>query len=323
MSYLSSSPMAEANSDELLHDFFPLLRHYKDGRVQRLIGTDFFPASLDAETGVQSKDIEIAPEFNLSARLFLPKNTAPDKKHPILVYFHGGGFVIESAFSAAYHRHLNLLTAEADVVAVSLNYRLAPEHPLPIAFEDSWLALKWVASHSTEEGHEEWIKDYGDMNRVYLGGDSAGGTIAHYVALRAGIENLKGLTLHGAFLNCPFFWGDAPVRNEETNRRGFADKLWHYAYPSTEGCDDPMINPATDPRLLSMGCKRLLVYVAEKDGLRERGWFYKETFEKIGWDGEIEVVDVEGETHVFSVLAPTSETSVAMIKKVASFVNEE
>ncbi|XP_073146604.1 2-hydroxyisoflavanone dehydratase-like [Henckelia pumila] len=317
--------MAAASSDELLHDFFPLLRHYKDGRIERYMGTDFFPASLDdPATGVQSKDVVIAPEFNLSARLFLPKDAAPAKKLPILVYFHGGAFVIESAFSAQYHKHLNLLVAEADVVAVSLNYRLAPEHPLPIAFEDSWLALKWVASQSTEEGREEWIKEYGDMNRVYLGGDSAGGTIAHHVALRTGIENLKGLNLRGAFLNCPYFLGDTPLRNEETNNtKDYVDKLWHYACPSTKGCDDPMINPATDPRLLSMGCKRLLVYVAEKDFLRERGVYYKEILEKIGWDGEVEVVDVEGESHVFSVLAPTSETSVAMFKKVASFINDE
>ncbi|XP_073065691.1 2-hydroxyisoflavanone dehydratase-like [Primulina eburnea] len=320
--------MAAANSNEILHDLSPLLRQYKDGRVERLIGSGLIPPSFDPETGVQSKDVVIAPEINLSARLYLPKNASPAEKLPILLYFHGGGFVLESAFSELYQNHLNHLVAEANVVAVSLNYRLAPEHPLPIAFEDSWLALEWIASQFTEEGHhEEWIKEHADANRVYIGGDSAGGTIAHYVALRAGIEKLKGITLRGAFLNCPFFWGEVPMGNEETHpmySKSFLDALWNFANPSsTKGCDDPLINPETDPRIASLGCKRLLLYVAEKDVLRVRGLHYKEVLEKNGWDGEIEVVDVAGEVHVFSVFAPASENGVAMIKKVSSFINAE
>ncbi|CDP17008.1 unnamed protein product [Coffea canephora] len=58
-------------------------------------------------------------------------------KLPLLVYLHGGGFLIKSAFSPTYHAHLNVVVAEAGVVAVSINYRLAPEHPLPLVYEDS------------------------------------------------------------------------------------------------------------------------------------------------------------------------------------------
>ncbi|XP_073145953.1 probable carboxylesterase 12 [Henckelia pumila] len=330
--------MAAANSDEILHDFFPLLRHYKDGRVERLLGNGFVPPSLDPVTGVQSKDVEISPQINLSARLYLPKNASPAAKLPLLLYFHGGGFVIESAFSELYQNHLNHLVAEANVVAVSLNYRLAPEHPLPIAFEDSWQALEWIAAQFTEEGQdqEEWIKDHADMNRVYLGGDSAGGTLTHHVALRAGIDRDKlkaagdnyGITLRGAFLNCPFFWGEVSLGDHEVTHplfpKSFLDALWNYASPnSSKGCDDPLINPGTDPRIASLGCKRVLVYVAETDVLRGRGLHYKEILEKNGWDGEIEVVDVEGEVHVFSVFAPTSDNGLAMIKKVASFINKD
>ncbi|CDP16411.1 unnamed protein product [Coffea canephora] len=60
-----------------------------------------------------------------------------DTKLPLLVYLHGGGFFIKFAFSPTYHAHLNVVVAEAGVVAVSINYRFAPEHPLPIAYEDS------------------------------------------------------------------------------------------------------------------------------------------------------------------------------------------
>lgn len=140
-----------ANSTEILHDFHPMIRVYKDGKVERFVGIDIVPASVDSETGVQSKDIQISPEFDISARLYLPGTANPGRKLPLLVYFHGGGFVVDSPFSPLHHNHMNSLVAEANVVAVSVGYRLAPEHPLPIAYEDSWLALKWVASQSTGE----------------------------------------------------------------------------------------------------------------------------------------------------------------------------
>ncbi|KAF4373460.1 hypothetical protein F8388_025154 [Cannabis sativa] len=69
----------------------------------------------------------------IGARLFLPllpTNTNNNKKLPILVYFHGGGFCFESAFSADHHQFLNSLVSEAKIIAVSVEYRLAPEHHL-------------------------------------------------------------------------------------------------------------------------------------------------------------------------------------------------
>ncbi|KAK4401633.1 putative carboxylesterase 7 [Sesamum angolense] len=278
-----------ANNDELRHHFPPLLKEYTDGRIERLMGLDFVPPSVDPATRVQSKDVEIAPEINLSARIFLSANADPSKKVPLLLYFHGGGFIVESAFSAVYHKHLNFLVAEANVVAVSVNYRLAPEHPLPIAFEDSWLSLKWVASQSTDAGHEKWIQDYADLGRVYLGGDSAGGTIAHNIAMRV---------------------------------RSFASKLLLYACPSISDCDEPWINPAKDKTLASLGCGKVLVYVAAKDPLKDRGWYYKDSLRESGWNGDVEVVEDKEEGHVFSVLCPDGVNGLAMLKKVASFINE-
>ncbi|KAG8368340.1 hypothetical protein BUALT_Bualt15G0035400 [Buddleja alternifolia] len=311
--------MADSNSNEVLYDFPPMLRVYKDGRFERLWPIEFVPASVDPNTGVQSKDVEIAPEIGLSARIYVPRNADPAKKLPVVVYFHGGGFVVESAFSPLYQKHLNALVAEANVVAVSVNYRLAPEFHLPIAYEDSWIALKWVGS-----GLDKWIQDYADLGRVYLGGDSAGGNIVHNIAMRVGSENPDGIHLRGAFLNCPYFCGKDPLLNEETHElmpKSYLDNLWHYACPSTNDCDDPLINPGMDSKLSGLGCKRVLVHVAEKDVLRGRGHLYKEVLEKSGWDGQVEIVDVKGKDHVFSVFFPDSESGLAMLKKVASFIN--
>ncbi|KAK4493416.1 hypothetical protein RD792_017682 [Penstemon davidsonii] len=275
------------------------------------------PPSIDPLTNVQSKDIIISPENNISARLYLPKNPDPHNKLPLLVYFHGGAFLVESAFSQKYHKHLNLLVKEANVVALSVDYRLAPEHPLPIAYEDSWLALKWVSAESEKE---EWIRDYADLNRLYLGGDSAGGNIAHKLAILIGTELLTGIKLCGVFLNCPFFGGEVAI-GDEVIHKSYTDNLWRYVSPSAIGCDEPWINPGMDPGLSSFGCKRVLVYVAENDMLRGRGWYYKEALEKSGWGGEVEVVDVEGEVHVFSVNFPDGKSAMTMFKRLASFLN--
>ncbi|CAA2990127.1 Arylacetamide deacetylase [Olea europaea subsp. europaea] len=315
-----------ANSTEILHDFPPIIRIYKDGRVERLSGEDIVPASVDSETGVQSKDIQISPEFDISARLYLPGTANPGRKLPLLVYFHGGGFVVDSPFSPLHHNHMNSLVAEANVVAVSVGYRLAPEHPLPIAYEDSWLALKWVASQSTGDKHEPWIQEYADFDHVYLGGDSAGANIAHNMAIRFGLKKLDGINLDGIFLTCPFFWGKDPIGNEDSGLvvpKSFVDNLWIFSCPNTTGLDDPLINPSMDLNLSKLGCKKVLIYVAEKDLLKDRGYYYKEALMNCGWGGDVDVVEVKGEGHVFSVFSPNSENAKAMFKRVALFMNNK
>ncbi|XP_069149073.1 2-hydroxyisoflavanone dehydratase-like [Solanum lycopersicum] len=309
---------------EIEHDLSPLIRVYRDGRIERMMGEGFVPPESDPETGVQIKDIEIDPQINLSARLYLPKNVDPVQKIPLFVYFHGGAFVIESASSPTYHKHLSMVAAEAKVIIVSINYRLAPEYPLPIAYEDSWIALKWIASHANGDGDEPWLKDHANFNRVYFGGDSAGGNIAHHMAIRVGLEKLEGVKLDGIFLACPYFWGKDLIDGEGENLfvKDFIDKLWLFANPNGSGLDDPMINPEKDPKLCSLGCEKVVVYVAGKDALRLRGLYYKEALEKSGWPGTVEVVEVKDEEHVFHLFAPEAENAMAMLKKLVSFLNQ-
>ncbi|KAK0577194.1 hypothetical protein LWI29_029360 [Acer saccharum] len=176
----------ESTKPEIDYEFLPMLRVYKDGHVERLMDTDFVPAvSNDPITGVSSKDITIIQEpnnINISTRLYLPKltttTTTTTQKFPLLVYFHGGAFCVSSPFISKYHNCINTLVAEANVVVVSVNYRKAPEHLIPAAYEDSWAALQWVASHSSNDGcgggPESWLNHHADFERVFLAGDSAG-----------------------------------------------------------------------------------------------------------------------------------------------------
>ncbi|KAK4477048.1 hypothetical protein RD792_016250 [Penstemon davidsonii] len=321
--FIHHSHSSTNSTETILYDIFPFVRVYTNGRIQRFFGQDFVPASTDPITKVQSKDVKISKELNISARFYLPENANPGRKLPLLIYFHGGGFLTESAFSPTYHNFLNSLVAKSKVIAVSVNYRLAPEFPLPIAYEDSWLVVKWVFSHFKGNGNEMWLKKYADFRRVYLAGDSAGGNIAHHMGVRVGLENLDpGINIDGLFLNCPFFWGKRAIGNETENPFGanLIERIWVHAYPKSSGLDDPLLNPGMDPGLRMLRCKRVLVYAAETDVLRFRDLYYEKELKRSGWNGVVNVVEVKGEGHVFNLNNPTNPKSIAMLKKIAVFL---
>ncbi|XP_057485779.1 2-hydroxyisoflavanone dehydratase-like [Actinidia eriantha] len=312
-----------SNTKEVATELLPLLRVYTDGTIERLIGSPLVPPSLsDPATGVSSKDISIS--LDVSARVYLPKLT-PDtnqQKLPIFVYFHGGGFCVESAFSTLHHRYINLLASRAKVLAVSVEFRLAPEYLLPTAYEDSWAALQWISSHSTEGNSDKdpWLIDYGDFDKVYIGGDTTGANIAHNLAMRGGNEPLHGgVKLQGAFLCQPFFWGSKPIRSESSSGRC---RLWEFAYPSApDGVDNPMINPfATGaPSLAGLGCSKLLVCVGEKDVAKERGIHYCDVVRECGWGGEVELYEMQGASHGSHILDPHSEIAKSLMSRLTNF----
>lgn len=297
---------------EIAHEYLPYFRAYKDGRVERFFGSDIVPASIDSHQDgvISTKDVTIEPETGVSARIFIPSSVQPTQKLPLVVYFHGGGFFMGSPFCSEYHNYVSTLVSKANAIAVSVDYRLAPEHLIPTAYEDSWAALKWVASHSSGEGPESWLKDYADFQRVFLVGDSAGGNIVHNMAVRSATEDLCGVKMLGICLIQPFFG----------RTDGQVDKYMLFVCPTTR-FDDPTINPAVDPRLSRLGCSRLLIFVAEKDNLRGRGLFYYETLKSSGWGGELVMDETEGEDHVFQLFNPKSDKALALMNKIVSFIN--
>ncbi|XVF01233.1 hypothetical protein REPUB_Repub04eG0070300 [Reevesia pubescens] len=315
----------ESTASEVALDWAPFFRIYKDGHIERLLGTQIVPPGLDPKTNVESKDVAFSQETGQSVRLYIPKNASSTPKLPLLVYFHGGAFCIETAFSPTYHTYLNSLVAEANIIAVSVDYRRAPEHPIPAAYDDSWAALKWVASHCGGNGPEEWLNSYADFNKVYLSGDSAGANIAHHIAIKIGGEKLDGVNLEGVVLTHPYFWGKEPVGDEIKDPvvRAKHEEVWRLVSPTTSGSDDPWINPIDNQNLASLGCIRVLVCVAEKDILRHRGWYYYEKLKKSEWGGEVEMMEAQGEDHVFHLHKPSCESAVAKLEKVAAFMNQD
>ncbi|KAG2727483.1 hypothetical protein I3760_01G159500 [Carya illinoinensis] len=325
---------------EIEMEILPFIRIYKDGSFDRLANSPIVPPSLDPdlETGVSSKDIVISQDLPISARLYLPKlDQTHLQKLPILVYFHGGGFFFESAFSHDHHRYLNSLVAQAQAVAVSVEYRLAPEHLLPIAYEDCWAALQWVASNSINsttgsDCQEPWL-NHADFKRLFIGGDSAGANIVHNMAMRAGVESLPGeVKILGAFLTHPYFWGsdaisgsemDQPSASHTIMNKAVPNFVWNFVYPSAPGgIDNAMINPTFpgSPSLAGLGCSRLLVTLAEMDVMRGRGVAYYDAVRKSSWEGEAELVQVNGEDHAFHILHVYNQSAKDLIKRLASFL---
>ena len=132
----------------------------------------------------QSRDEKIpGSDGPISIRIYTPRPAKENELFSVLVWFHGGGFVIGDLDT--HDSACRALANEADMVVVSVDYRLAPEHKFPAAVEDCWTATKWVANNANSIGC--------DVTRIAVGGDSAGGNLAAVVALLARNEGYPKL----------------------------------------------------------------------------------------------------------------------------------
>ncbi|XP_047046672.1 tuliposide A-converting enzyme 2, chloroplastic-like [Lolium rigidum] len=321
-------------NEEIEIDFRPFLVVYKSGRIQRFGSTSRKSAGTDAATGVTSKDVLIDAATGLAARLFLPEGVSGSQKLPVLVYAHGGGFVTESAFSARYTGYVNALVAAAGVVAVSVEYRLAPEHPIPAAYDDVLAALRWAAASCVPGGAEPWLADHGNSARLFVAGSSSGGNVAHNVVMRAaGTGGGARVEVEGMVLLHPLFMGTAPLPSEGTDPTipARSESIWRCLCAGKYGIDHPFSNPLALPpeAWAALGCRRVLVTTAELDRARDRGRTYVEAVRASAWGGEeAALYETDGEEHLYYLRQHGARTSSVAAEKaasemaaVASFIN--
>tara|TARA_B100001939_G_scaffold338664_1_gene344532 strand:+ start:20570 stop:21724 length:1155 start_codon:yes stop_codon:yes gene_type:complete len=128
-----------------------------------------------------TQDLEIpGPGGTITARAYIPETDTVETL-PVIVYFHGGGWLFASVDAA--DRSMRLLANEADAIVISANYRMGPVHKFPAAHDDAYAVFKWARAHAAAFG--------GDPKRVGIGGDSAGGNMAvsvSYQLLQEGME---------------------------------------------------------------------------------------------------------------------------------------
>lgn len=147
-----------------------------------------------------------------------------------------------------------------------------------------------------------------DLGRVILAGESAGGTIAHYLAVQAVAAGLHAVAIKRLLIVHPYFWAKEP------------DKFYQYICPISSGADDPKLNPAVDPNLSKFKCDKVLVCVAEKDKHRGRRVAYYEAMSECGWGGTVNFYETKGEDHCFYLLNPGRESIEPLMKKMVDFI---
>lgn len=174
------------------------------------------------------------------------------------------------------------------------------------------------------------MNKHADFSKVFLAGDSAGATIAHHMAMRAAREKLSpelsDTGISGIILVHPYFWSKTPVDDKETKDETLRSKIeafWMMATPNNKaGVDDPLINVVQSESvdISGLGCGKVLVMVAEKDALARQGWGYAAKLEKSGWKGKVELVESEGEDHVFHLMRPDCVKALEAMKIFAGFL---
>ncbi|KAL8137604.1 hypothetical protein V2J09_003605 [Rumex salicifolius] len=220
-----------------------------DGTITRR----FIPPT--ASNSALSKDLPINQQNGTWFRLYLPKfalnNPEYYNKLPIVVLHHGGGFVLFSAESKLVHDFCELLASTAAVLVASVEYRLAPEHRLPAAYDDAIDALMCIKNFSSAQPdhHDDWISRYGDVSSCFVMGSSAGGNIAYQAGLQAAGLNLDPLKIRGLILHAPFF---GAVDRTDSERRlandpylpvAGTDLMWELALPKGADRDHEYSNP--------------------------------------------------------------------------------
>jgi acetyl esterase len=231
--------------------------------------------------------------------VYTPEGEGP---FPVLVWIHGGGFVIGNP--EMYDQLCRDLAATTPCIVVSLDYRLAPEHKAPAAVDDAFAAVGWVLDHADEIG--------GDRDRVAVGGDSAGGNLSALAAQHFGSRLVFQLLVY------PSTDLTASSPSIDENAEGYLltkeGMIWfgeHYLEDSVVEPTDPRVSPihASDEAVAAVA--PAYVITAEFDPLRDEGEAYAERMRGLGVDVTADRFD--GMIHGFysmAALVPAAQVAI-------------
>lgn len=318
-----------------------------------------------SDDGVATKDIHIDPLTSLTLRIFLPdsvlakssfRQTDGDgvyggyspslggglRKLPVVLQFHGGGFVTGSNVSLANDLFCRRIAKACDAIVVAVGYRLAPESKFPAAFDDGVEALNWLAKQANLAGTfrvsdrvdlrrmqivdgfgssmiEPWIAAHADLSRCVLLGVSSGSNIANYVTQKA-VESgnlLDPIKVVAQVLMYPFVIGNTPTKSEiklansYLYDRTMAILAWKLFLPNDQfNLDHPSANPLISTKRLPL--KQMpptLTIVAEHDWMRDRAIAYSQELRKVNVDAP--VYDYKDAVHEFATFEMFLKTAKA------------
>jgi acetyl esterase len=247
-----------------------------DEARQTFIDLRVAPDNLPQVDRIENRSID-GPAGPMAIRIYRPADVGGDSRNraPTLVWFHGGGWVLGDLETSDLP--CRVLAGDAGCVVVSVDYRLAPEHPFPAAFDDCLAATRWARAAADQLGL--------DPERLAVGGDSAGGNLAAAVAIAAAAE---GIDLHHQLLVYPVVEPvfDSPGYRDNgegyfLTRRGM-EWFWN-AYTEPDDHRDPRVVPtAADLDALASTLAPAWVFTAGYDPLCSEGQGYADRLEQAG-----------------------------------------
>jgi acetyl esterase len=239
------------------------------------------PDELLPELRIEERMISHGELTDIRVRIYWPPSA--DEPSPVVVFYHGGGFSLGDLDTHDPVARSHALGADA--IVVSVDYRLAPEHPFPAAVHDCWAALQWVAANAAELG--------GDPDRIAVAGDSAGGNLAAVMAHLA--RDNGGPPLRFQLLWYPVVTADLslPSFTENANApildRDVIDAFLSWYLPDTD-ITDPTVLPVTLAPANAAdhsGLPPAYIGTAEHDPLRDDGARYAELLNAAGVPAEL------------------------------------
>ncbi len=235
----------------------------------------------------------------IPVRVYIPRQA---EVLPVLVYFHGGGWVLGDLDSV--DSPCRSLAKAANCVVVSVTYRLAPEHKFPAAVEDAYSATRWIVYNATSL--------HGDPTRIAVGGDSAGGNLAAAVSLMAHDEHGSPLVFQLLIYSATNHAFDTASYRE--NAEGYwlskDDMRWfwnHYLRDEEDG-RNPYASPSRAADLSSH--PPAFVITAEFDPLRDESEAYAARLRE--WGVGVKVTRYDGMIHDFVNIAELRQSRVAV-----------
>src|SRR3984885_962071 len=239
------------------------------------------PPEMLPDLRIENRIIGHGDVTDVPVRIYWPQSEPGNL--PIVVFYHGGGFALGDLDTHDPVARAHAVGAEA--IVVSVDYRLAPEHPVPAGVDDCWAALQWVAEHAGELG--------GDPNRIAVDGDSAGGNLAAVTALRARDEGGPRLAFQllwypsiTADLSLPSFTenADAPILD-----RDVIDAFLQWYVPGVDISDAKALPTFMAPSNATdfSGLAPAFIGSAEHDPLRDDAALYAGLLNEAGVPAEL------------------------------------
>ncbi|XP_040382824.1 probable carboxylesterase 15 [Oryza brachyantha] len=320
----------------VVEDYRGVIRLLSDGTVIR---SDDAAAALQPPEhfpdvpGVQWKDLVYDATRGLKLRMYRPPTAPGDAERlPVLVCFHGGGYCLGTFEKPSFHCCCQRLAWELRAVVLSADYRLGPEHRLPAAIDDGAAVLSWLRGQAVSgPAADSWLAESADFARVFVAGESAGGNMAHHLAVQIGSGQLtvEPVRVAGYMMLTPYFGGVERAASEAEPPAGafftseMSDKLWRLSLPEGATRDHPVANPfgPDSPSLAPVAFPPVLVVVAGRDILHDRTVQYAARLKEM--DKPVKLTVFEDEKHLFLSLQPWSEAANELIGVMNRFTRED